>query len=104
MRTELGSRIDKSWRVPDGSVLNWFGKAAWAHDVVSDPRMNVSFIILPVANFAVNGATPARDLALLTAGVEWRFGNGISMTAKFDGEFTEQSLTYAGTARLRYAW
>jgi len=23
---------------------------------------------------------------------------------KFDGEFADRSLTYAGTARLRYAW
>jgi len=24
--------------------------------------------------------------------------------AKFDGEFAERTLTYAGSARLRYAW
>lgn len=104
VRTELGGRIDKSWLATGGSVFNVFGKAAWAHDEVSDPRLNVSFISLPVASFAVNGATPARDLALMTAGAEWRFGNGVSVMAKFDGEFAERSQTYAGTARLRYAW
>ncbi|MHC4042579.1 autotransporter family protein [Bradyrhizobium sp. 23AC] len=104
VRTELGNRIGKSWHVPDGSVLNLFGKAAWARDEISDPRLNVSFVGLPVASFAVNGATPARDLALVTAGAEWQFRSGISVMAKFDGEFAERSLTYAGTARLRYAW
>ncbi|MGL5164631.1 MAG: autotransporter domain-containing protein [Afipia sp.] len=104
VRAELGGRIDKSWLTTSGSVLNVFGKAAWAHDEVSDPRLNVSFISLPVASFAVNGATPARDLALMTAGAEWRFGNGVSLMAKFDGELAERSQTYAGTARLRYAW
>lgn len=104
VRTELGNRIGKSWHVPDGSVLDLFGKAAWAHDEISDPRLNVSFVGLPVASFAVNGATPARDLALVTAGAEWKFRSGISVMAKFDGEFAERTLTYAGTARLRYAW
>ncbi|WP_299805780.1 autotransporter outer membrane beta-barrel domain-containing protein [Tardiphaga sp.] len=104
VRTELGGRIDKTWLAAGGSVFSVFGKAAWAHDEVSDPRLNVSFISLPMASFAVNGATPARDLALTTAGVEWRFGNGISVMAKFEGEFAERSQTYAGTARLRYAW
>jgi autotransporter-associated beta strand protein len=104
VRTEVGGRIDKTWLASGGGVFNVFGKAAWAHDEVSDPRLNVSFISLPVASFAVNGATPARDLALMTAGAEWRFGNGVSVMAKFDGEFAEQSQTYAGTARLRYAW
>lgn len=104
VRSELGGRIDKAWLATGGSVFNVFGKAAWAHDEVSDPRLNVSFVSLPVASFAVNGATPARDLALTTAGAEWRFGNGVSVMAKFDGEFAERSQTYAGTARLRYAW
>lgn len=104
VRSELGGRIDKAWLATGGSVFNLFGKAAWAHDEVSDPRLNVSFISLPAASFAVNGATPARDLALMTAGAEWRFGNGVSVMAKFDGEFAERSQTYAGTARLRYVW
>ncbi len=104
VRTELGGRIDKAWLATGGSVFNVFGRAAWAHDEVSDPRLTVNFISLPVASFAVNGATPARDLALMTAGAEWRFGNGVSVMAKFDGEFAERSQTYAGTARLRYAW
>ena len=47
VRTELGSRIGKSWHVPDGSVLDLFGKAAWAPDEISDPRLNVSFVGLP---------------------------------------------------------
>jgi outer membrane autotransporter protein len=104
VRTELGGRVDRTWLPAEGGAFNVFGKAAWAHDDVSDPRLNVSFIGLPVASFVVNGATPAHDLALLTAGAEWRLGNGVSILAKFDGEFAERSTTYAGAARLRYTW
>jgi len=54
-------------------------KLAWAHDAISDPTLNVSFIGLPTAGFAVNGATPAHNLALLTGGAEWRSANGVSL-------------------------
>lgn len=73
-------------------------------DEISDPMLNVSFIGLPIASFAVNGATPPKDLGLVTAGAEWRLAKGVSVLAKFDGEFADGSQTYSGTARLRYTW
>jgi uncharacterized protein YhjY with autotransporter beta-barrel domain len=103
VRGELGGRVDKTIAL-DGSQLNLFGKLAWAHDQISDPTLNVSFIGLPVASFAVNGATPAHNLALVTAGSEWRLANNVSLMAKFDGEFANRSQTYSGTGRLRYTW
>jgi outer membrane autotransporter protein len=103
-RGELGGRTDKTIALGDGSQLNLFGKIAWAHDEFSDPTLNVSFTGLPLASFAVTGATPAHDLALVTAGSEWRFANNVSVMVKFDGEFANQSQTYSGTGRLRYTW
>ena len=104
IRGEFGGRADKTIAMENGSQLNLFGKLAYARDEISDPTLNVSFIGLPTASFAVNGATPARDLALTTAGAEWRFANNVSLMAKFDGEFGNRSQAYAGTARLRYTW
>jgi uncharacterized protein with beta-barrel porin domain len=103
VRGELGGRVDKTIALNE-SQLNLFAKLAWAHDEISDPTLNVSFIGLPTASFAVNGATPAHDLALVTAGSEWRMASNVSLMAKFDGEFANRSQTYAGTARLRYTW
>jgi hypothetical protein len=45
-----------------------------------------------------------QDSALVTAGAELRLVNGLSLAAKFDGEFAEHSQTYAGTGTLRYRW
>jgi uncharacterized protein with beta-barrel porin domain len=104
IRGEFGGRADKTIAMENGSQLNLFGKLAYARDEISDPTLNVSFIGLPTASFAVNGATPARDLALTTAGAEWRFANNVSLMAKFDGEFGNHSQAYSGTARLRYMW
>jgi hypothetical protein len=44
------------------------------------------------------------DLALFTAGAQWRWRNGWSFLAKFDGEFAAGSETYIGTGRIRYTW
>jgi uncharacterized protein with beta-barrel porin domain len=104
VRTELGERADKTFALDNGNQLGLFGKLAWAHDEISDPSLNVSFLGLPTASFAVNGATPAHDLALVTAGAEWRLASGVSLLAKFDGEFANRSQTYTGTGRLRYTW
>ena len=105
VRTELGARADKTWLLADAGAFKLFGKAAWAHDEVSDPELTASFIgLTPVASFVVNGAAPSHDLALLSGGAEWRLANGISLMAKFDGELSDRTVTYAGTGRIRYTW
>jgi hypothetical protein len=37
-------------------------------------------------------------------GVELRLANGVSLLAKFDGEFAAHSSTYAGTGTIRHTW
>lgn len=103
-RSELGARFDRATLVTPNSVLTLRGRAAWAHDWVSDPTIVAAFQALPGASFIVNGATPAKDTALASVGAELKFSNGVALSAKFDGEFAARSTTYSGTASLRYAW
>jgi uncharacterized protein with beta-barrel porin domain len=56
------------------------------------------------ASFIVNGATPAKDLALAPAGAELRLAHGVTLGGKFDGEFAKGSFTYGGTGTLRVNW
>ena len=104
VRSELGSRFDQVFARADGDSVLLFGRVAWAHDWQSNPNLTATFIELPAATFVVDGATPARDLALVTAGTEWRWRNGWSLMAKFDGEFANGYDNYIGTARVRYLW
>jgi uncharacterized protein with beta-barrel porin domain len=85
-------------------VLTLRGRLAWAHDWVSDLSLAAAFQTLPGASFIVNGATPARNSALASAGAELRLVNGVTLLAKFDGEFASPSSTYAGTGTVRYTW
>jgi hypothetical protein len=41
-------------------------------------------------------------LATFAPEMTWR--NGWSVMAKFEGEFADGAQTYAGTARVRFAW
>ena len=47
---------------------------------------------------------PAKNSALTSAGTEYRRATGVSLLAKFDGEFASHSSTYAGTGTVRYTW
>jgi autotransporter-associated beta strand protein len=103
-RSELGTRFDRVLAVYSNAVLALRGRVAWAHDWVSDPSLLPVFQALPGASFIVNGATPAKNSALASAGTELRLANGVTLLAKFDGEFASHSTTYAGTGTIRYTW
>lgn len=103
-RTELGARFDHVFMVRPDAVLTLRGRLAWAHDWITDPSLTPVFQTLPGSSFIVNGATPAENSALVSAGAELRLANGVSLLGKFDGEFANNSQTYAGTATLRYTW
>ncbi|WP_441241973.1 autotransporter outer membrane beta-barrel domain-containing protein [Tardiphaga sp. 768_D3_N2_1] len=102
-RTELGLRADKAFAL-DGALLTLRGRAAWAHDFNTDRAASATFQALPGASFVVNGAAAARDAALTTASAELTWGNGFSLAATFEGEFSETTRSYAGKGVARYAW
>jgi len=80
------------------------GKLAYAHDLVSDPTLTAAFQSLLTSSFIVNGAKPAPESGLASAGAELRLANGFAVGAKFDGEFAGRSQTSAGTATVSYKW
>ena len=104
VRGELGSWFSRRWAFDDGTSVAWFGRLAWAHDSQTSRALTTVFQGLPGTGFVVNGATAPTDLALVTAGAEWRLTGNISVLARFDGEFADKSETYTGTARFRYGW
>jgi outer membrane autotransporter protein len=103
-RSELGARFDNQMLLYPGAVLALRARVAWAHDWVTDPILAAAFQTLPGATFIVNGATPAQNSALASAGAELRLVNGVSLLGKFDGEFASNSTTYGGTGTIRYRW
>jgi autotransporter-associated beta strand protein/T5SS/PEP-CTERM-associated repeat protein len=103
-RSELGARFDRLLALNPNAALALRVRLAWAHDWVSDPTLGAVFQALPGASFIVNGAAPAKNSALTSAGAELRLANGVTLIGKFDGEFASRSSTYAGTGTIRYSW
>jgi outer membrane autotransporter protein len=103
-RSELGGRFDRLLLLNPEAALTMRARVAWAHDWVSDPTLTAAFQALPGTSFIVNGATPAKNSALVSEGAELRLANGFAFLAKFDGEFASHSSTYGGTGTVRYTW
>ncbi len=102
-RSELGVRTDKSFAMESG-IFTLRGRLAWAHDYDPDRNILATFQTLPGASFVVNGATHAADSALTTASAEWKWINGWSVAATFEGEFSNVTNSYAGKGVVRYSW
>ena len=102
-RSELGLRTDKSFALQN-SILTLRGRLAWSHDYNPDRIAGATFQALPGASFIVNGATSARDAALVTASTELKWLNGWSAAATFEGEFSNVTRSYAGKGVARYSW
>jgi uncharacterized protein with beta-barrel porin domain len=102
-RTELGLRSDKSFAMQDGA-FTLRGRAAWAHDYNNDRAVTAVFQALPGAAFVVNGARANPDAALVSAGAEMKWRNGFSLAATFEGEFSDNTTSYAGKGVVKYSW
>jgi uncharacterized protein with beta-barrel porin domain len=101
-RAEVGARFESSTMLIP--AMTFRGRLAWAHDWVSDPTVAAVFRALPGAAFIVNGATPAKDSLLTSAGAEYHISQSVAVIGKFDGEFANNSKTYAGTGTVRVSW
>jgi uncharacterized protein with beta-barrel porin domain len=102
-RSELGLRTDKSFAMPNG-IFTLRGRLAWAHDYDPNRSVLATFQTLPGASFVANGAVHASDSALTTASAEWKWLNGWSAAATFEGEFANVTQSYAGKGVVRYTW
>ena len=103
-RGELGIRLDKTVALDAGTLLKLNGRAAWAHSSDNDRSMTAAFQALPGTSFTVYGASPDRDSALLDLGAELAFDNGVAASLAFQGQFGDNSQSYAGFAKLSFKW
>jgi uncharacterized protein with beta-barrel porin domain len=103
LRTEFGARFDAlTWLC--GKPLMLYGRAAWAHDFVSNPAFSAVFEALPGSTFTILGAPIPHDTALATVGAQWLVSANWTLTGAFNGDFASGSQTYSGNGKLRYSW
>src|SRR5262245_44903464 len=104
IRSELGAWLDTGHAFGNGAQIVLRGRAAWVHDYNPGSRIQAAFQTLPGTSFVVDGAAAPRDAALTSVVAELRFTNGVTLSGKFEGEFSDRSHTRAGTGTMKYSW
>jgi outer membrane autotransporter protein len=102
LRSELGLRVSRAFKVDGGSVIPEL-KAAWLHDFdIDDRHITASFNGFPGAAFTVAGRDIERDGALIGAGITYLHKSGISVSLVYDGEFWGSYNSNGVYGQLRY--
>jgi uncharacterized protein with beta-barrel porin domain len=105
IRTELGAMLARRFALANDAEFVLHLRAAWAHDYWSNNSSEATFQALPGSpSFTVEGATPASDSLLVSAGAEVDFNRAWSVAGSFDGAFADGSQTYGGKVKVRYTW
>jgi uncharacterized protein with beta-barrel porin domain len=100
----IGAQFETEIRTRDGSVMVPFIRLAWMHDFTPSRGMKASFINAPGFNFNVIGASQPRDALVARAGAQIKITELMRLFGSFDGVFSGQGNSYAGTIGLQMGW
>jgi outer membrane autotransporter protein len=104
VRSVVGAQATTTFALGERIGLTPRIQLAWAHEFTATRQVNASFLALPAAAFTVNGARPARDAAIVTAGADLALGRNVALYAQFDSELSGGGNAYAGSGGLRLTW
>lgn len=99
-RTELGLRLEA--KPHDTTTLS--GRLAWAHDVMGDQSVDMSFVALDAGSFTVEGAERASDSALISLGTAYRPAADTTISLNVESELSQESQAYGGGVTIAVAW
>lgn len=104
IRSLLGGELKHRFLLNQETPLDFVIRAGWMHDFADTSRtITASFDGLAGAAFTIDGAKPARDSAVVGAGlsVPVNAGHSMDVFARYDGIISNASDTHAGTIGFR---
>jgi outer membrane autotransporter protein len=102
--TFLGAQLDTKVELsPNRYLIPWI-RAAWVHEFARDRSIEPSFVAAPGYSFTIAGPKAAADAAQVNAGLRIMVRHDVAVFARFDGEFSGVSRSYAGTAGVTVRW
>jgi outer membrane autotransporter protein len=101
---ELGSRYVRFFSLDDGGSISLDALAGWEYELDDNPYVLAAFQTAPDAQFPVYGARPAKNTALLGAGLRLQTVMGISLGARGDARLGAGTTIASATADLTYQW
>jgi autotransporter-associated beta strand protein len=104
LRSRLGVKLAK--KIKSGErTLSPYASVGWQHEYENQSRaIDAQFASAPGSSFAVNTADVSRDGALLGAGLDADWGNGLSARLSYSGDLRADfaANTFGGSVRLRF--
>lgn len=101
---EIDVAVTPRWILTPDWTMHLMAKLAWAHDFDNGSNASAQFQSLPSSGFTVTGAERGTDFALVSAGADFRFDNGLRITSRVDSAFSSKSQSFTGYAGLGYRW
>ena len=103
-RVELGARYEDIFRMPDGRQLFLRSQIAWARSHSSTPDVNAGLAALVGSRFTVSGTSAGPDALALATSFDLPLSNALSVGARVDGEWTNNSRGLSGQASVSIRW
>ena len=100
LRTELGLRVSQKLSL-GGYKAALSGQIAWGHYALREAEFTASVAGLAGSAFTITGARPARDVMLLSTGLDLELAPNITFGSRFDLNAGQNTRSYAGSAVLR---
>ena len=104
LTSSLGVQFDTRVALARGQTLTPFARVAWVHEFNPDRSIHSSLTLSPAAFFTPEGAAAASDMAKVRAGARLDVTGRVALFAYFDGEFSSQGQSYAGTGGVKISW
>jgi outer membrane autotransporter protein len=102
--SSLGAQLDTQLPLANGMMLSPLLRVAWVHEFNPDRSIFATLVSLPEASFTIDGAAEASDAAKVNTGLKLDVTDRTALFGFFDGVFSDQGQSYAGTGGVKILW
>lgn len=104
LTSSLGVQFDTRLPLLNGQMLTPFARVAWVHEFYPELGVNSFLTLSPAAAFAGDGIFAAEDAAKVDTGFTLDLTEHTGLFAYLDGEFANNSRSYAGSGGVKVMW
>lgn len=105
IRSVIGAQFETAITANDDTVFRPRLRLGWAHEFNVYRTVTATLgALLPNAPFTVMGAQPAPDALVVSAGFDLELSRMVRLYGQFDGDFSDNSRSFAGTGGVRLVW
>lgn len=101
LRSGLGVNASRTFDISGGGTLTPMVKVGWLHDFRSNAPVTTAQFAFGGSSFTTSGATPARNSAVLGAGLTFVNQDQYSLSGEYDAEIKAGYVAHTGLLKAR---